>query len=210
MTPSMELWQINQDLADACLDHPFVQGIGKGTLAKSKFSYYIGQDAFFLEAFARSYSVAAAKAPDWEGFQIFHQLATGVLDELKLHQKYAQTWGVDLEQIEPGPATLRYTHFLAATCWSRESGITAIAMIPCMRLYVFLGQELARAGLPEHLYRHWIETYSHPDFEQLVVQLETLADRYLQLQSATSTIASTYRYALQCELEFFQGAWESA
>ncbi|RMF65135.1 MAG: TenA family protein, partial [Cyanobacteria bacterium J069] len=63
------LWQDNQDLAIACLEHPFVQGIGDGSLDKSKFSKYVGQDAFFLEAFARAYSIAAAKAPDWRGFQ---------------------------------------------------------------------------------------------------------------------------------------------
>lgn len=68
MTTSTELWQSNQDLARACLKHPFVQGIATGILDHVKFSCYVGQDAFFLEAFARAYSLAAVKAPDWEGF----------------------------------------------------------------------------------------------------------------------------------------------
>ncbi len=64
MNLSSELWVENQDLAQACLEHPFVQGIGNGTLKQEKFADYVGQDAFFLEAFARAYSIAAAKAPD--------------------------------------------------------------------------------------------------------------------------------------------------
>jgi thiaminase (transcriptional activator TenA) len=64
MTLSTLLWTANKDLAAACLEHPFVQGIGDGTLKQEKFAYYVGQDAFFLEAFARAYSIAAAKAPD--------------------------------------------------------------------------------------------------------------------------------------------------
>lgn len=32
MTVSSELWQANLDLAQACLEHPFVQGIANGTL----------------------------------------------------------------------------------------------------------------------------------------------------------------------------------
>ncbi|MEM1310292.1 MAG: TenA family protein, partial [Cyanobacteria bacterium P01_H01_bin.153] len=68
MNLSQRLWQANQDLAQASLTHPFVQGIYDGSLAKTKFAYYVGQDAFFLEAFARAYSVAAAKTPDWQGF----------------------------------------------------------------------------------------------------------------------------------------------
>ena len=80
MTVSSELWQANLDLAQECLKHPFVQGIGDGTLERKKFAYYVGQDAFFLEAFARAYSASAAKSPDWKGFGIFHNLAAGVLE----------------------------------------------------------------------------------------------------------------------------------
>ena len=64
MSIAAQLWQANQDLAEACLNHPFVQGIGDGSLPKANFAYYVGQDAFFLEAFARAYSIAAAKATE--------------------------------------------------------------------------------------------------------------------------------------------------
>ena len=60
MSLSQQLWTTNQDLIQASLDTPFVQGIGDGSLPTAKFAYYVGQDAFFLEAFARAYSVAAA------------------------------------------------------------------------------------------------------------------------------------------------------
>ena len=33
MSLSFKLWQANHDLAQACLDHPFVRGIADGTLA---------------------------------------------------------------------------------------------------------------------------------------------------------------------------------
>ena len=82
MTVSSELWQANLDLAQACLKHPFVQGIANGTLERKKFAYYVGQDAFFLEAFARAYSASAAKSLYWEGFGMFHALAAGVLTDV--------------------------------------------------------------------------------------------------------------------------------
>ena len=94
MSISNELWQANYDLVLACLEHPFIRGIADGTLERKKFAYYIGQDAFFLEAFARAYSIVAAKAPDWEGFTIFHNLTAGVLKELQLHEAYAKSWQV--------------------------------------------------------------------------------------------------------------------
>jgi thiaminase (transcriptional activator TenA) len=206
MSLAETLWQTHQDLALACLDHPFVQGIGDGSLPKPKFAYYVGQDAFFLEAFARAYSIAAAKVTDWQDFQVFHDLAGGVLQELSLHQGYASQWGVDLSQVNPGAATRRYTDFLLATAWSQPVGITAAAMLPCMRLYAFLGQRLAADGIPSHGYSDWIQTYSSDAFEPLAQQLAQLADRYATPSPLTD---STYRYAMQCELDFFAAAWDS-
>ncbi|MBE8965982.1 TenA family protein [Nostocales cyanobacterium LEGE 12452] len=204
MTLSNQLWAANQDLAQACLEHPFVQGIGDGTLERAKFAYYVGQDAFFLEAFARAYSIAAAKAPDWLGFTTFHNLASGVLEELRLHSSYASEWGVNLYSVEPASATRRYTDFLLATAWSKDVGLTAAAMSPCMRLYAFLGEKLACNGIPNHQYADWIRTYSSADFQPLTQQLENLVDNYA---ATNSVVHSTYRYAMFCERDFFQAAW---
>ncbi|MCG5059963.1 MAG: TenA family protein [Limnoraphis sp. WC205] len=201
---SSDLWQANQDLSTTCLEHPFVQGIAQGTLPRSCFVFYVGQDAFFLRAFARAYSLAAAKAPDWEGFNLFHHLANGVLEELQLHQHYAKAWEIDLQTIQPGVTTRRYTEFLLTTAWTRDIGAIAAAMTPCMRLYAFLGQKLAQPEIPNHQYTDWIKTYSSDEFEQLTQQLENLTNRYVINESAAHSI---YRYALFCEQEFFQAAW---
>ena len=205
MALSSKLWQDHLDLANESLSHPFVQGIADGTLPKETFSYYVGQDAFFLEAFARAYSIAAAKAPTWQSFNVFHELAAGVLSELKLHQSYAQTWNVDLAQVTPGSATRQYTDFLLSTAWSQPIGVTAVAMSPCMRLYAYLGQQLAKGGIPEHIYNDWITTYSSDEFEPLATQLEALVDQYAE---DSELIRSTYRYAMVCERDFFQAAWQ--
>lgn len=204
MTVSSELWQANQDLAQECLKHPFVQGIANGTLEQKKFAYYVGQDAFFLEAFARAYSIVAAKSPDGETFRIFHNLAAGVLEELHLHEDFAATWKVDLRAVQAQPATRRYTDFLLATAWSSDVGSTTVAMLPCMRLYTFLGQQLASSRVPSHEYSNWIYTYSAPEFEQLAQQLETLTERFT---SPTPQVHFLYRYAMLCERDFFEAAW---
>jgi thiaminase/transcriptional activator TenA len=200
---SAKLWQSNRDLAFASLHSAFVRGLADGTLPRERFAFYLGQDAFFLEAFARAYSIAAGRAPDREGFGEFHLLAGGVLEELKLHQQYAATWGVDLQASQPGPTTRRYTDFLLATAWQHPVGLTAAAMTPCMRLYAFIGQELARGGIPQHTYTDWIRTYSAPEFEALALRLEQLVDRYTE----DSPLAHEYyRYALECERDFFNAA----
>lgn len=197
-------WRANADLAQACLDQAFVQGIGNGSLPRPRFAWYIGQDAFYLQAFARAYTIAAAKAPDWPGFQELHELAEGVLQELQLHQGVAAAWGLDLAETTPGVATRRYTDFLLATAWSSETGVTIAAMTPCMRLYAWLGTELARQQREPHAYSDWIRTYSSTDFADLATRLEQLLNRYTP---DNATTADAYRYAMQCEHDFFQAAW---
>jgi thiaminase (transcriptional activator TenA) len=205
---SQKLWQANQDLAEASLHNPFVQGLGDGSLPKGKFVYYVGQDAFFLEAFARAYSISAAKAPDWESFQVFHSLTNGALQELNLHQGYAQQWDVDIVTVAPGKATRQYTDFLLSIAWSQSVGITAVAMSPCLRLYAYLGQKLAQnrseKDIATNAYADWITTYSSNEFDVLVQQLDGLVDKH----SPDIDLAySTYRYAMTCERNFFQSAW---
>src|SRR5246127_2068215 len=108
---SAALWNQNRALAQAALQHPFVQGIASGELARVAFVYYVGQDAVFLEAFCRAYALALAKSPDRDGLIAFRELLDAATDELRLHQDYAARWDVDLHPA-PDSATSAYTSFL--------------------------------------------------------------------------------------------------
>lgn len=197
MSLAKTLWEENADLARRALEHRFVRGLGDGDLPLGSFQKYVAQDAFFLEAFARAY--ALAQSPDRQGLHDFTELLAGVLEELKLHGKYAEGWGVELV---PGEATLAYTDFLLATATLRGVGETCAAMGPCMRLYAFLGQSLADEGIDEsNAYAEWIETYSAPVFEDLASTLEGLLDRYA---ADTLTVRAAYRRAMNLELAFFE------
>ena len=201
---AQELWIRNRDLADACLAHPFVQGIASGALSLERFRVYIGQDVYFLEAFARAYALAAAKSPDREGLAVFKDLLVGVFDELSLHESYAKRWGVSLDPA-PLPATRTYTDFLLRTASLDPVGHTAAALVPCMRLYAFLGQELVSKLDPESAYGEWVETYASPEVETLAARLEGLFDQY---GGEPETLARLYRQAMEFELAFFQSAWD--
>lgn len=205
MSLSETLWKGNEDLARAALEHPFVRGIGDGTLTRESFAYYVAQDAFFLEAFVRAYALALAHSPDREGLSSFSALISGVMEELELHADYAKRWSVDLAGVVPGDATLAYTDFLLATASLESAGETCAAMAPCMRLYSFLGHELERGGVDTgNPYVEWVETYSDPEFEGLAVTLEGLLDRYAE---DTPAARERYRRAMRLEVGFFEAAY---
>lgn len=202
MSISNELWQENADRARAALDHGFVRGLAEGTLPLASFRYYVAQDAYFLESFARAYALALAHSPDREGLREFAALVSGVLEELELHAGYAERWGASLERVEPGAATLAYTDFLLSTAALGGVGLTCAAMTPCMRLYASLGRSLAREGYaPDNPYAEWIETYADPEFDSLASRLEDLLDRY---GKDTPELRRTYRRAMSLELGFFE------
>ncbi len=71
------LWQQNVRLAEVCLHHPFVRGLADGTLDPEAFRRYVAQDAFFLNAFARAYALAAARSQDGETFTSLCELLNG-------------------------------------------------------------------------------------------------------------------------------------
>ena len=72
-------------------------------------------------------------------------------------------------------------------------------MTPCMRLYAWLGQELA-AGTVAPPYAEWVRTYADPAFEALAVTLEDLLDRHAV---DSPLVRSNYARAMELEYGFF-------
>ena len=105
-----------------------------------------------------------------------------------------------LETVDPFPETVRYTEFLIATARGLDLGQILAAMAPCMRLYAYLGQAMAKDGIPNHRYRTWIETYASDEFEALAALLETQLDAKTANEAAER---AAYRTAMECELAFF-------
>jgi thiaminase/transcriptional activator TenA len=202
---SKDLWEENNDLARAALDHGFVRGLSDGTLPLASFQRYVAQDAFFLESFVRAYALALAHSPDREGLVEFATLISGVMEELGLHAGYAERWSVDLTRVEPTQATLAYTDFLLSTAALDGVGLTCAAMAPCMMLYAFLGRSLAEEGYAaDNPYAEWIRTYSDPEFESLASKLETLLDRYGG--DGSLELSRAYRRAMSLEIGFFEAS----
>lgn len=202
MSLSDRLWSASGDLAAEALAHPFIRGLGDGSLDRAIFAGYVAQDAFFLESFARAYALALVRSSDTPTLIALAGLIAGVADELGLHNSYAARWGIDMAGVEPSSATLAYTDFLLATAATSGLGVTLAAMTPCMRLYAWLGTSLdeTRAGP----YAEWVQTYSDPGFDGLASQLEGLLDQH---GDDSPAVRQAYRRAMQLEVAFFESAF---
>src|SRR6202051_1194480 len=65
-----------QPIWDRELKHPFVRGLGDGTLTIDRFRFYLAQDYVFLTEYCRVFALAPATARDLQMIGVF----TGLLD----------------------------------------------------------------------------------------------------------------------------------
>ena len=193
------LWQANADWAQKILAHPFVQGLGDGSLPLASFKSYVAQDAYFLDAFARAYAFCLAHGTSREDLYGFSELIAGVLEELKLHKSYTEKLQVSLDGVTPLAATQAYVDFLLGNARQGNLGETIAGMTPCMRLYAWLGQTLAKKDVAP-AYADWVKTYADPGFEALAARLEELLDQHAVDSPA---VRANYRRAMELEYGFF-------
>lgn len=110
------LWQRVQPIWDSYLEHPFVKGIGDGTLDKEKFKHWMKQDYIYLIDYARLFAIGATKATDLEMMTTFGNLVSGTLNtEMQLHRQYAAQFAIseqELESTQPASTTLAYTSYM--------------------------------------------------------------------------------------------------
>ena len=164
-------------------NHPFVQGIGDGTLAIDKFQYYLKQDFVFLIGFSRAIAIAIAKANNLDDMSWFSRLLNETLNtEMDLHFSYCQEFGLSEAEIAktvPSPTTEAYINHLLQVANNGTTIETAVAILPCSWGYSEIGKKLEAQGLPTEapLYSRWIEMYSSPDFEELAKDLRNFIDR---------------------------------
>ena len=153
--------------------HPFVQGIGDGTLDQEKFRFFMIQDYLYLIDYAKLFALGVMKAGDLETMGTFAKLLDSTLnEEMSLHRQYAKKFGVsedEFEQAKPSPTTLAYSHYMLHVGQNGTLADLVAAILPCMWSYSEIGKELNQIpGASEHeFYGEWIQMYSSKEFEEL-------------------------------------------
>ncbi len=202
------------------LDHPFVRGLGDGTLPVERFRFYLRQDYLFLIDYCRVFALAATKAPDLAAMQLFSTLLQDTLfGEMQSHRDYCARLGIAAEELEraaPTPVTLAYTRHLLSVAYAGSLADILAAVLPCQWGYAEIGRALAQRGEPASapLYAEWIRTYASAEFaagaEKLRAMLDQITagwpDAALAPLQAHFLTSSRYEY-LFWEMAYTQSDW---
>ncbi len=215
MSFSDELRRMCADIWDKEHAHPFVSGIGDGTLDLAKFQYYMRQDYLFLIDYCRVISLAAAKAERLDDMGWFARLLHETLNtEMALHVSFCADFGISEDALlstNPSPTTVAYTRHMLRAAFGGDIGEVAAVILPCAWGYSEIGRMLHGKGLPagQPLYARWIEMYSGDDFAALADWLREFVDRTAAQCGADERerMAEAFTISSRYEYMFWDAAW---
>ena len=172
-------WSAGAPDWDAYVRHPFVKGIGDGTLPRDSFMHYLVQDYLFLIHFARAWALAVVKADHLDEMRVASATVDALINhEMQLHVRTCVGAGIPegrLAEAEEAPENMAYTRYVLEAGFSGDLLDLLAALAPCVLGYGEIGARLARERTSD-AYRGWIETYGGDEYQAVCRDVGALID----------------------------------
>lgn len=177
--------------------HPFVTGIGDGTLPIEKFRYFMLQDYVYLYEYAKVFALGVLKSKSHALMRTFSAMTDSTLNgEMKTHQEYMARLGITEDEAahcRPSLVNSSYTNYMLAVGYGGDVLDILVAVLSCAWSYQLIGENLAKVpGAVDHpFYGQWIRSYISNDYAAIVKENIDLVnaygqdiseERYLQLE----------------------------
>ena len=206
---------------DAYVRHPYVAGLGDGTLPRDAFLCYLVQDYVFLMHFSRAWALAVVKGETLEEMKMAAGVVDGLVNhEMQLHVRTCAEAGISeatLETAEEHPANMAYTRYVLAAGQAGDLADLLAALAPCVLGYGEIGARLGReapvgSGGSGGPYAGWIATYAGEEYQSLCRETGALIDGALTRRIGAEFTAAprwqrlTAQFVAATRLE--QGFWQ--
>ncbi|MFT5709000.1 MAG: thiaminase/transcriptional activator TenA [Oceanospirillaceae bacterium] len=171
---------------DNYVQHPFVQQLGQGTLAKASFQHYLQQDYLYLIHYARAFALAVFKSETPAQMRASMPSLTALAqDEIALHIQFCKSWGLEEEDvlaIPEGVATIAYTRYLIDAGVQGDLTDLYAALVPCALGYAHVGQWLmdGNCQLENNPYADWINAYAGEGFQESAMATTAFFDELIK------------------------------
>ena len=194
--------------------HPFVTGLGDGTLPVESFRFYMKQDYLYLIDYAKMFALGSVKAYDLQTSAKFAALQESTLNtEMALHRQYAERFGIsreELEATEPSFVLISYTSYMLKVAQQGSLAELVSALLPCMWSYWEIGKRLAKVegALDHDLYGEWVRMYSSDEFGELALWLIDIMDQLAEGKSEQELTRLEEHFLVTSRLEYL--FWDMA
>ncbi len=202
-------WKEIEPIYQKIIEMPFIEELQNGTLPLDKFQFYMSQDAFYLENFARSLALIGARSQDTSHALAFIQFAEGaIVVEKALHDSYFEEYGLT-HRGSMAPTTHHYINFLKCTAALDQVEVAMAAVLPCFWIYKEVGDYIYKNRLNvENPYQKWIDTYAGEEFEELVINAKKICNEVAENCTESQQEFMTQVFIEASRLEFM--FWDSA
>jgi len=195
-------WTDVTEVLQETIDCPFLVGLRDGTLDADVFAGYLAQDVHYLRAYERHLSqLASWSSGDAAAF--WAASAEGCADEARdlHHRRLAGTHADD----PVDPTCAGYLAHLQAAADSGSVGVLAAAVLPCFRVYAWVGTQLGVVPA-DHPFADWVGAYGDPGFAEAsaaaTARVEELAAAATPAERGA--MARAFRRSTEWELAFFR------
>jgi thiaminase/transcriptional activator TenA len=210
---SDELRSFASGIWEAQHAHPFVQGIGDGTLDAERFRHFVRQDYVYLIEYSRLLSLACARAPQARvDAPVRRARRFDPGDEMDMHREFAAGVG-DLRR----GARVRARHrddarlhrLPTADCGARRFR-GACVCAAALRVGLCRGRPGPRSPGRGQPLRAWIETYASPEFAAQAGWCRALTDELAAGldDSGRARMLEAFLQSSRHELAFWDMAWQ--
>ena len=197
--------------------HPFLRELAQGTLAPEKFRFFLEQDIFYLQDYARCLAMGAAKARDETELGYFVTDLNQVIDaELPTNRKLLESV-IQMGAADKGgaltqaPANLAYTSYMQSL--SLRGGTLEImaVLLPCAWSYIEIAQRLAGEASSDHpIYSPWIAYFSAPQNVAMVDKMKADFDSTVETEGLSARRREELGEIFASSSRLEHGFWDMA
>ena len=204
---NIEKWRI------ANYEHPFVLGIGDGSLQLNKFQYYLKQDYVFLINYCKVLALAASKSSSENMMKRWVGLLNETLNsEMDLHRNFCSDFGISISNLEKTIAddsTKNYCDFLIENANQNSEKFIAVSLLPCQWGYQEIAQNFVKNKFEtESFHKIWIDSYSSQEYQDVTNWLKNYVDEIGK--NSNNKEVEKYKQLFRSGIEYEIGFWDSA
>ena len=199
------------------MNHPFIRGLGNGTLDRLKFENYLIQDSLYLKDYGKVYAHVFLLTNNIADLQFLHTcMGVVIADETNMHTKYLQDYDLDVykvDHLELKAANRNYLDYMLSFTKGGDVKEIFMAVLPCTLTYEYIGKTLkeeAGKGIEDNYYGPWIESYAGADFEDFSVRSLEFIDGICEGidEEEKEKLINIYLKSCEYEMKFWDMSYE--
>jgi thiaminase/transcriptional activator TenA len=198
-------------------EHPFITELAEGTLALERFRFFLEQDNFYLEEYARCLAMGAAKSRTERELRYFTTDLNQVLDAELPSNRALLARVTELGAADRGgalamaPANVAYTSYMLSLALRGGPLEIMASLLPCAWSYVEIATALReRTDLDHPVFGGWVGYFSLPANVDMVAEMRRDFDALVAEEVTTEARRAEIGAIFATSSRLERGFWEMA